>query len=67
VVKVKNTIKQMEQIIEKLYYFNPYFKDYKITPAITGKIFQQELQKIAPNKDYRVLTQKDYFMEQLNP
>jgi hypothetical protein len=72
VVEVKNkvtkkTIKQMEQIIEKFYYFHPYFKDYKIIPAIAGKVFPEELQKIALKKGYSVLMQKGDFMEQVNP
>jgi hypothetical protein len=72
VVEVKNkvtkkTIKQMEQIIEKFYYFHPYFKDYKIIPAIAGKVFPEDLQKIALKKGYSVLTQKGDFMEQVNP
>jgi hypothetical protein len=72
VVEVKNkvtkkTIKQMDKIIKKFYYFHPYFKDYKIIPAIAGKVFPKDLQKIALKKGYSVLTQKGDFMEQVNP
>jgi hypothetical protein len=63
----KNTIKQMDKIIERFYYFNPYFKDYKVIGGIAGKVFPEDLQKEALKKGYSVLIQKGSHMEQLSP
>ncbi|SFV88803.1 hypothetical protein MNB_SUP05-SYMBIONT-7-387 [hydrothermal vent metagenome] len=63
----KNTIKQMDKIIEKFYYFHPHFKNYKLIGAIAGKVFSEELIQLALKKGYSVLTQKGEYMEQINP
>ena len=72
IVEVKNQVKdksleQLTKIVDKFYYFHPEFKNYKIVPAIAGKIFPEYIQNKALKMGFTVITQVGNHTEQKNP
>jgi hypothetical protein len=72
IIEVKNQVKekdleQLQKIVDNFYYFHPSFKDYKIIPAIAGKIFPEHLKNKALKNGFVVVTQVGNHIEQQNP
>ena len=65
-VKEKD-IKQLKKIVDNFYFFHPTFKNYKIIPALAGKVFPKHIQGKALKNGFIVLTQIDNHMEQTVP
>ena len=69
IIEVKNKVKekdleQLQKIVDNFYYFHPTFKDYKIIPAMAGKIFPEHLQNKALKNGFVVITQVGNHIEQ---
>ena len=72
IIEVKNRvsekhIKQLQNIVDGFYFFHPAFKNYKIIPALAGKIFPKHLQKKALKNNFTVITQVGNHIEEKNP
>ncbi|MEA3492439.1 MAG: hypothetical protein U9R27_11120 [Campylobacterota bacterium] len=72
IIEVKNKVKekdleQLQKIVDSFYYFHPSFKEYKIIPAIAGKIFPEHLQNKALKSGFVVVTQVGNHTEQIAP
>jgi len=72
IVEVKNRvkekdIKQLKKIVDNFYFFHPTFKNYKIIPALAGKVFPKHIQEKALKNGFVVLTQIGNHMEQKAP
>ena len=72
IIEVKNKVKdkhlnQLQKIIDNFYSFHPSFKNYKIIPAIAGKIFPKHLQNKALKNGFVVIKQVGNHIEQRNP
>jgi hypothetical protein len=72
IIEVKNKVKeqhleQLQKIVDNFYFFHPTFKDYKIIPAIAGKVFPKHIQKKALDNGFVVITQVGKHIELINP
>ena len=72
IIEVKNKVKeqhleQLQKIVDNFYFFHPAFKDYKIIPAIAGKVFPKHIQKKALDSGFVVITQVGKHIEQISP
>ena len=72
IIEVKNKVEnqnleQLQKIVDNFYYFHPSFKNYKIIPAIAGKIFPEHIQNRALKNGFVVITQVGNHIEQKNP
>ena len=72
IIEVKNKVKdkdlkQLQRIVDDFYLFHPSFKNYKIIPAIAGKVFPKHIQNKALKNGFIVITQVGNHIEQQNP
>jgi len=66
--KVKDKdIKQLQKIVDNFSFFHPTFKNYKIIPALAGKVFPKHIQDKALKNGFVVLTQVGNHIEQRVP
>jgi len=65
-VKEKD-IKQLKKIVDNFSFFHPTFKNYKIIPALAGKVFPRHIQNKALKNGFIVLTQVGNHLEERVP